>query len=88
MSPLQVHPAWAWLLCTCYAASLHLMALVRAMHYLKMWEESDRDAPDIHLLGQRAGVRHLLVRWWLLVVLMPVPGGACTQAGHSQSGNY
>ncbi len=72
-----MRPAWAWLLCSCYSASLHLIALVRGCHYLLLGEQpGSEEAPDIHLLGQRAGVKHLLRRWWLLVALMPVPGEA------------
>ena len=67
-----VKPQGAWMLCICYAASLHIMALIRACHYIRPEQQDDR---NVLKLGERLGISHLLIKWWALVFLWPVPGG-------------
>jgi hypothetical protein len=74
-----VKPQGAWMLCICYAASLHIMALIRACHFIRFDQQDDR---NVLKLGERLGISHLFIRWWVLVFLSPVPGGSWARRGH------
>jgi hypothetical protein len=67
-----VKPQGAWILCVCYAASQQIMGLIRAVHYIRVGEQGDK---DVLKLGERLGIRHLFITWWILIFLWPVPGG-------------
>lgn len=56
------------LLCTAYAASLHLVGLTRAAHYFSF----DRRHNVVRSV-ERKGVKGWWLAWWGLVVVWPLP---------------
>eukprot|EP00879_Flechtneria_rotunda_P011350 GHRR01011855.1.p1 GENE.GHRR01011855.1~~GHRR01011855.1.p1 ORF type:complete len:380 (+),score=62.77 GHRR01011855.1:1448-2587(+) len=56
------------MLCVAYAASLHLMALIRAAHYFSL-----DPSHSIVKFQQRQGVMHWWNAWWGVLWLWPIP---------------
>lgn len=56
------------MLCTSYAAALHLLGLARAAHY---WSLNAQHGTVRAV--ERAGVRGWWLGWWAMIVLWPLP---------------
>jgi hypothetical protein len=54
--------------CTSYAASLHLLALIRAAHFFSL-DGRHKAVASV----ERAGVKRWWVAWWLMLWCWPLP---------------
>lgn len=60
----------AWILCICYAASLHIMTLIRSAHYMKFDLDNEK---NVYNIGAKLGINHLFITWWSVAYLWPIP---------------
>ncbi len=60
----------AWILCVCYAASLHIMTLIRSTHYMKFDLDNEK---NVYNIGAKLGINHLFITWWSVGYLWPIP---------------